>query len=194
MVHHLEVQDVLVVDLPSLQGELEVEARTVAIWILHPPSFPQRLLELRITARHDEHFLPILQPILALPFLKVGNVRIATHLSRLLLVSVLLVLLAILFFVVLLFLSVLSRPLCLLIELIVIHSIQHILLHRHQHEILQLFLQFFFLHALLLLCLLFLLPLLLYLLQVLFILLLEVLIGLGQLVLCDFDEGLELLS
>lgn len=68
MIDQLKVQDVLVIDLSSLQGELEVEARTVAIWILHPASFSQCFFELRVAACYNEYLLAVLKSVLALPF------------------------------------------------------------------------------------------------------------------------------
>lgn len=87
-----------------------------------------------------------------------------------------------------------GSPLGLLIELVIVHSIEDVLLDGGHHVVLELLFQLFFLESFLFLDLFLVLSFLLDLLDVLFILPLEVLVGLGQLILCDFDEGFELLG
>lgn len=120
--------------------------------------------------------------------------RVITHFSWFLLGCVLLIFFTFLFLVILLILTLLRSPLCLFIELVIIHSIHYILLDRHKHKIFQLLLQFLFLHAFFLLDLFLLLPFLLDLLEVFLIFLLEVFVGLGQLIFCNFNQRLKLLS
>lgn len=120
--------------------------------------------------------------------------RVATHFSWFLLSRVLLIFFTFLLLVVLLILPFLRSPLRLLIELIIIHSIKYILLDRHKHEIFQFLLQFLFFHAFFLLDLFFILPFLLDLLEVFLIFLLEVFVGLGQLIFCNFNQRLKFLS
>jgi hypothetical protein len=85
VVDHLEIQQILKIELSALEGELEFEAWTVDIWILHPTSFPQCFFELRVPSSHDEHSFPILESVLFLPLVQVGHVGVAAHLPHLLL-------------------------------------------------------------------------------------------------------------
>lgn len=82
----------------------------------------------------------------------------------------------------------------LLVELVIVNSIEDVLLDCGHHVVLQFLLQLLLLESLLFLQFLFFLSFFLDLLDVLLIFPLEVLIGLGQLVLCDLDERLELFS
>ena len=84
MVDDLEVFELEVVDLVGLQRPLEVEARRAVVGILHPAALEQRLLEVAVAARDDEHLLPGLQPLLLLPGLEVHGVRVLAQHGRLL--------------------------------------------------------------------------------------------------------------
>ncbi len=84
MVDDLEVLELEVVDLVGLQRPLEVEAGRVLVRVLHPAALEQRLLEVAVAARDDEHLLPGLQPLLLLPGLEVHGVRVLAQHGRLL--------------------------------------------------------------------------------------------------------------
>jgi len=84
VVDDLEVLELEVVDLVGLQRPLEVEAGRVLVRVLHPAALEQRLLEVAVAARDDEHLLPGLQPLLLLPGLEVHGVRVLAQHGRLL--------------------------------------------------------------------------------------------------------------
>lgn len=123
MIYQLTIKNIFIVYLSSLKSKFHIKTRTMAIWILNPSSFPQRLFKLWIPPSYNKYFLFILKSILLFPLINISDMRKASHFSFLSLCSIPLILrTCILFFILLLLILFHCFP-SLFLNLLIIHAI-----------------------------------------------------------------------
>lgn len=81
MIHHLSIKNIFIIYLSSLKSKLHIKTWTMTIWILNPSSLPQCFFKLWISSSYNKYFFIILQTIFLFPFINIGYMRKASHLS-----------------------------------------------------------------------------------------------------------------
>lgn len=74
MVRELEGFDAFMINVFAHQREEHIEARTVDLRVLHPPSCEQCFLKIPVPTADDEHFRGVRQFLLLLPLFEVPHV------------------------------------------------------------------------------------------------------------------------